>query len=54
LEEYLKVIQELKTIKELFEKYCQIRNDLVINKVDRSKELISKGYSEKDVEKLME
>ncbi|CAI2195206.1 9974_t:CDS:2, partial [Funneliformis geosporum] len=43
LEEYLRVIQELKTIKELFEKYSQIRTNLVINKVDRSKELIGKG-----------
>ncbi|CAH1756396.1 12199_t:CDS:2 [Entrophospora sp. SA101] len=30
--EYLRAIQELKTIKELFEKYSQIRNNLVINK----------------------
>ncbi|CAG8640021.1 4673_t:CDS:2, partial [Ambispora gerdemannii] len=54
LDEYLKVIQELKTIKELFEKYTQIRTDLVINKVSRKDELIFKGYSEKDVEKLTE
>ena len=54
LEEYLKGIQELKTIKELFEKYSQIRNTLVINKVDKSQELIDKGYSEKDIEQLKE
>ena len=54
LEEYLKVIQELKTVKELFDKYIQVRNDLVINKVNRKDELIAKGYSEKDIEKLTE
>ncbi|WNE40013.1 MAG: Lon protease [Mycoplasmataceae bacterium] len=52
LEKYLKVIQELRTVKELFEKYNQIRNSLVINKIDRSKELVAKGYSEIDVVQL--
>ncbi|CAI2192719.1 4767_t:CDS:2, partial [Funneliformis geosporum] len=52
LEEHLKLIQGLKTIRELFEKYSQIRTNLVINKVDRSKELIGKGYSDIDVAQL--
>ncbi|CAG8719363.1 6771_t:CDS:2, partial [Ambispora leptoticha] len=52
--EYLKVIQELKTVKELFEKYNQIRTNLVINKVDRSKELIAKEPAQQDsVRKLI-
>ncbi|CAG8840933.1 36665_t:CDS:2, partial [Racocetra persica] len=54
IEKWLRALQELKTIRELFEKYCQIRTDLVINKVNKSQELISKGYSEKDVEQLKE
>ncbi|MCE8164079.1 MAG: hypothetical protein I3274_07830 [Candidatus Moeniiplasma glomeromycotorum] len=52
LEEYLRTIQELETIRELFEKYNQIRTNLVINKVDRNKELNTKGYFDIDITQL--
>ena len=53
-EQYLRIIQEVKTVQELFKQYSRARNDLVINKIDRSRELIAKGYSEIDITQLKE
>nr|CAG8433665.1 12627_t:CDS:2 [Entrophospora candida] len=54
LEKYLQIIKEVKTVQELFKEYIKARNDLIINQVDRSKELIAKGYSELDIVQLKE
>jgi len=54
LEKYSQIIQEVKTVQELFKEYTKARNNLVINKVNKSQELIAKGYSEIDITQLKE
>lgn len=53
-EEYWKRLQELKKIEDLIAEYQKIREKELLDKINRKKELIEKGYSDRDIEKLKE
>ncbi|CAJ0641603.1 636_t:CDS:2, partial [Entrophospora sp. SA101] len=52
LEEYQRLLKELKTIKELIDKYQSIREKELLDRLSRKNELIAKGYSDRDIERL--
>jgi len=54
LEEYRKRFQELKKIEDLIAEYQKIREKEFLEKTGRRKELVQKGYSDRDIEKLKE
>lgn len=54
LEEYQKRLQELKRIEDLIAEYQKIREQELLDKISRKKELHSKGYVDRDIEKLKE
>ncbi|KLL02981.1 MAG: hypothetical protein MRECE_34c008 [Mycoplasmataceae bacterium CE_OT135] len=50
LEEYQRLLKELRTIKELIDKYQSIREKELLDRLSRRNELIAKGYSDRDIE----